>query len=144
MLLSTEIGNKTVTLQCRDELEPYAAGFLNDLRKTFAPQSERLKHGFRIQWGWGPLCLMDRTPDLLLCEPNFRGNPFLEWSNDVSTTLTVLLQQVDFLRSIDFPLPTPSRRGLTTRSFCQKAVCPISASISSASRLPKKATRAGP
>jgi hypothetical protein len=103
MLLAREIGDKTVMLQCRDDLEPQADGFLNYLKRTFGPQSEQLKPGFKIQFGWSMLCLRDRTPDLLLCEPNFRGNPFQEWSDDVSTTLTVLAEQAAFLRSIEFP-----------------------------------------
>ena len=103
MLLAREIGDKTVMLQCHDDLQPQANDMLGLLKRDFTPQSERLKHGFKIQYGFSMLCLMERTPDLLLCEPNFRGNPFLERSNDVSTTLTVLLQQVDFLRSIEFP-----------------------------------------
>lgn len=103
MRLAREIGDKTVMLQCRDDLEPQASDMLGHLERTFTSQSERLKHGFKIQWGWSVLCLMDRTPDLILCEPNFRGNALLEWNDDVSTTITVLLQQVGFLRSIEFP-----------------------------------------
>jgi hypothetical protein len=103
MLLAEEIGNKRVILQCRDDLAPQGGDILKEIRRTFTPQSERLKHGFTIQWGWSVLCLRDRTPDLILCEPSFRGNPFVEWSDDVTTTLAVLSMQVAFLRSIDFP-----------------------------------------
>jgi hypothetical protein len=103
MLLAEEIGNKRVILQCRDDLAPQGGDILKEIRRTFTPQSERLTHGFTIQWGWSVLCLRDRTPDLILCEPSFRGNPFVEWSDDVTTTLAVLSMQVAFLRSIDFP-----------------------------------------
>jgi hypothetical protein len=103
MLLAREIGEKTVTLQCRDDLEPQADGLLGHLKRTFTPHSEQLKHGFKIQFGWSVLCLLDRTSDMLICEPNFRGNPFQQWSDDVSTTLAVLSEQVGFLRSIAFP-----------------------------------------
>jgi hypothetical protein len=103
MLVGEEIGDKTVMLQCRDDLEPYANDILGEIKRTFTPQSERLKHGFTIQFGWSMLCLQDRMPDLLLCEPNFLGNPLLEWNDDVSTTLTVLCKQVRFLASIVFP-----------------------------------------
>lgn len=103
MLLTEDIGDKTVMLQCRDDLEPQAGEILGELKRNFASQSERLKHGFKVQFGWSVLCLMERAPGLVLCEPNFRGNPLAEWNDDVSTTLVVLTQQVSFLRSIALP-----------------------------------------
>lgn len=103
MWFSTEIGERTVALQCRDNLEPQANGILGHLRKIFSSQSGQLKDGLKIQWGWSELCIRDRGPDLVLCEPNYRENPFMEWNDDVSTTIAVLLQQAGFLRSIEFP-----------------------------------------
>lgn len=103
MRFSTEIGARTVTLQCRDDLEAQANGVLRHLRQTFSAQSERLKDGFKIQYGWSVLCIRDEVPDLILCEPNFRSNPFMEWNGDISTTLAVLLHQAAFLHLIEFP-----------------------------------------
>jgi len=50
MRFSTEIGDKTVTLQCRDDLEPQANDILGLLKRTFTSQSERLKDGLKIQY----------------------------------------------------------------------------------------------
>jgi hypothetical protein len=103
MRLTRDIGAKTLTLQCRDDLEPQAEGMLAYLKREFTHHDQRLKDGFTIQFGWSFLRLRDRASDLLICEPNYRGDPFQQWSEDVSATLKFSAEQAGFLRSIAFP-----------------------------------------
>src|SRR5215469_15189545 len=95
---STVIGAKTVVAQCHEILEAQAKWLLDYLKKKFSLASDQLQDGFKIQVGWSILCLVQKDNGLLLCEPNYRENPFQNWKDDITDTLTVQAQQNHILQ----------------------------------------------
>jgi hypothetical protein len=98
MRLTTRIGSKLVAVNCQGALRPQCKWLLGYLRETFSPKVEQLRDGFKLQVGWSTLCLREQDGELLVCEPDYRGDPFTRWHDDITSTLTVQAQQNDILK----------------------------------------------
>lgn len=98
---SARINGRDVVVQCADSLHQQAS-FLLDLIKGIEKEKGPgfLKDGTRLQIGWSILTLRTRGSELLVCEPDFDGNPSQSTRDDVSSTLLVQAQQSDFLRGL--------------------------------------------
>src|SRR5262249_35465056 len=71
--------------------------FLNYLQETFGDDPDKLKNGFKIQLGWSILSLQERNSELVVCEPDYRKNPFEDWHDDITCTLKVQAEQNEIL-----------------------------------------------
>jgi hypothetical protein len=99
--LKAQIGTKTIFVNCDEDLRPQGEWLLAYLRKTFGNDPGPLRDGFKIQVGWSILCLRQQEAGLVVCEPNYRGNPFVEWHDDISCTLQVQMEQNELLEVLD-------------------------------------------
>jgi hypothetical protein len=52
-----------------------------------------LADGARIPLGWAQLSVRAHGEDLVLCEPRFAGDPFVEVDEDITQTLAILVEQ---------------------------------------------------
>jgi hypothetical protein len=69
--------------------------------ERFAAQRPLLA-GARMRFGWSLLTLgTDTQGGLLVCEPNFAGNPLTELRSSIATTLEVLAQQVRLMHRLE-------------------------------------------
>jgi len=95
--LSERIHGRDIVVQCEDYLHRQAV-FLVDLLKQTQP--ELIGEGNRLRVGWSILTFRSRDDELLVCEPDFSGNPFESTRDDVTWTLLVLARQQDCLRDL--------------------------------------------
>ncbi len=94
-----QAGSVTLIANCADELREQANWLLATIKKLHE-QGTPLDDARRIQFGWALLTLKRRDGEIVLCEPNYAGNPFSDVVEDVTRTLWVQAQQVDVLRSL--------------------------------------------
>lgn len=93
---SLEVGpDTTVTVECSDALGLQAEWLLSTVAKLAGRKP--LHDGSTIDVGWAVLSIMKRDHELVLCEPDFGGDPFHSQHPDVTVTLMVLSQQKDVL-----------------------------------------------
>jgi len=104
----SDIGGKTVVAQCHEVLATQAQWLLEYLKKKFSLESDKLKDGFKIQVGWSILCFLERDGELVLAEPNYQENPFQDWRDDITDTLTVQAQQNHILQLLGITDSTPA------------------------------------
>jgi hypothetical protein len=93
MKLQRRIGPFDVVVECRDDLRDQAAGLLNKLAELNA-KGPALRDGTVVQFGWAPLKLREQGNALVVCEPDFGGDPFHDYVPTVDTTLRILSEQV--------------------------------------------------
>jgi hypothetical protein len=103
-----QIGSKTVVAQCHEVLEVQVQWLLEYLKKKFDLESDKIKDGFKMQVGWSILCFVERDSELILCEPNYQENPFQDWRDDITDTLTVQAQQNHILQLLGIAESTPA------------------------------------
>src|SRR5262245_11184262 len=106
--LTAQIGTKTVIVKCDDETLAQGEWLLDYLRRTFGDKSGELRDGFKIEFGWTILCLRQEDAGMIVCEPNYRGNPFAEWHEDVSCSLRVQGEQLEILELADVKIGAPA------------------------------------
>jgi len=93
------IGSTTVIVECGDDLRPQAEGLLGKLAELHE-RGPALRDGTTIEFGWAPLRLRAADGGLLVCEPDFDGNPWQDWAPTVDRTLRVLSGQVALLNTL--------------------------------------------
>jgi hypothetical protein len=87
------IGDVDLVARCDDAFATQAGSLLEAVA-SFQSQGKRLADGVHVQFGWSLLTLRRRGGDLVVCEPDFDGDPFHEIREDVTCTLRVLMGQV--------------------------------------------------
>jgi hypothetical protein len=92
-------GQITLAVHCEDSLGQQAKSLLAVLM-PLGGQGKGLADGVTVQFGWSVLTLRQDGSELVVCEPDFGGNPFTSVREDVSSTLTVLTQQTDVLNCL--------------------------------------------
>jgi hypothetical protein len=96
--LDVQIGANTITVCCDGVLRPQAEWLLEYIRKTFGADKGKLRDGFKLQVGWSILSLREQNGELVISEPNYYGDPFTEWHDDISCTLRVQTEQNAILK----------------------------------------------
>lgn len=86
------ISRPQFNLNCEDVLAPQGE-WLADCISSLNDQGNTLREGVTMQIGWSVLKLINRNGALWLCEPNFSGNPFVDFRPDTSATLRVLFSK---------------------------------------------------
>jgi hypothetical protein len=110
---TSKIGNNTIVVQCATHLEKQAEHLLKTLSKTNT-QNENIAEVIAKQIASFGLVLHKQGCELLVCEPDFWGDPFNNVREDISCSLTILAKQNKILSIIGV-------KGLST-SFQQKIV----------------------
>ena len=78
--------------RCAPELALHAESLLQ-LLGELESCGPALADGARIPLGWAQLSVRAQGDDLVLCEPRFAGDPFVEVHEDITQTLAVLVEQ---------------------------------------------------
>jgi len=103
-----QIGSKTVVAQCHEVLEIQVQWLLEYLKRKFSVESDKIVDGFKIQVGWSILCFTEKDSEFIICEPNYQGNPFHEWRENITDTLTVQAQQNHIMQLLGIAESAPS------------------------------------
>ena len=101
--LARIIGGQTVHLVCAPGQEGMAQEILTSLERLAAQRP--LAEGTRVRFGWSLLTVCaegegDRESGLLVCEPDFAGNPFTSVRPRVDITLDVLERQARLINRL--------------------------------------------
>lgn len=72
-----------------------------DIVTNFKNQPPGIEDGVTIQLGWTLLKFIKIDGELILCEPDYYGNPFKDFKPDISTSLWALASQIDFVTGLD-------------------------------------------
>src|SRR5687768_11008470 len=86
------IGKFNVVAVCAEDLEEQAIGLLTKLDEL-NEIGPAIQDGTTIMFGWSLLTLRGSVDELLICEPDFDGNPFHDYLPQVEHTLRILIQQ---------------------------------------------------
>ena len=97
MIVKRLIGSAVVGIEAERDLRSQSE-FLLDLVAASLAEGLKLEDGVRVEVGWSVLTLRQaRDGEFVLYEPNFDGDPFTQLRSDLTTTLTVIAAQNDFL-----------------------------------------------
>lgn len=97
---TAKIGGNTVAVRCSTSLGIQAELLLGLFHRLWM-QGVPIEAGKKIQLGWSILSFRQEGPGLLVvCEPDFSRNPFLDMRDDVSCTLGVQQAQNTFAKQI--------------------------------------------
>lgn len=108
------IGTTVVTVRCDELLAPQAEWLLSLLGRLF-DQGVAIAAGRRFEFGWSMLIFKrDSDGGLVVCEPDFSTNPFLDVRDDLSCTLGIQEAQNAIARRL--------RLSITPASFQDKVV----------------------
>jgi hypothetical protein len=69
------IGDVELVARCDDAFAPQARSLLEAVASSHG-QGKGLADGVAVQFGWSVLTLRGRGDELLVCEPDFAGDPF--------------------------------------------------------------------
>ncbi len=96
--ISRVIEGTRLVVACARELQPLAGDVLSTFERI-ARSEGGLRPGLRLRFGWSRLVLQPHDNDaLIVCEPDFGGDPLRDVRPRVDTTLSVLADQTRLLR----------------------------------------------
>jgi hypothetical protein len=96
--IARDIGGRRVVVACARELQPLAGDVLTTFERL-ARSEGGLRPDLRVRFGWSRLVLRPHDDDaLIVCEPDFGGDPLRDVRPRVDTTLSVLADQAGVLR----------------------------------------------
>ncbi len=90
--LKLQVGARTLVARCDPSLHIQAESVLR-LFGDLGATGTLLQDGARIPLGWSQLSLRARDGQLVICEPHFDGDPLAELREDITRTLSVLVDQ---------------------------------------------------
>lgn len=93
------IGTFRILVHCAPDLDRQAESLLDKLQEL-NQRGPALKEGTTIEFGFSLLRLQRDAENLVVCEPDFEGDPLVDWIPQVDTTLQVLTEQVTLLRRV--------------------------------------------
>ena len=99
MRYQRRIGQINVVAVCAEDLEEQAIGLLTKLDEL-NEIGPAIQDGTTIMFGWSLLTLRGSVDELVICEPDFDGDPFHDYLPQVEYTLRILIQQVALLKLI--------------------------------------------
>jgi hypothetical protein len=106
MIYQQQIDRQILIAECKDSLAPV----VQEVFQCFAElaQSGHILHpGTTMQFGWSRLVLQSNAEDapgsLRVCEPEYFSDPFTGHNLTLDITLSVLCEQVGWLRELDVP-----------------------------------------
>jgi len=96
--VSRTIGARRVALACAPSRQPLAEDLLATLARI--ADHDPLRAGMTVRFGWSVLTLRDDGDDLVVCEPDFAGDPLHDQHPGADTTLEVLAGQAALVRRV--------------------------------------------
>ncbi|MEO8706155.1 MAG: hypothetical protein ABI867_39360 [Kofleriaceae bacterium] len=96
--LTLPLGARVIAT-CDPSLDFEARSVLQ-LFEEFESTGSPILDGRSIPFGWSQLSVHARGDDLILCEPRFDGDPFVEVSDDITQTLSVLVDQAALVQRL--------------------------------------------
>ena len=90
------VGETALVVRCDSSLATQAEWLLRTVAKVL--EAAQFKEGMTIQVGWTRFSLRTQAGRVLVCEPNFHGNPFAASSIDVTVSLAVLSAHDDMIQ----------------------------------------------
>jgi hypothetical protein len=93
------VGDIELVACCDDAFARQAQSLLEAVA-SFRGEGKGLADGVTIQFGFSLLTLRQQGDQLLICEPDYDGDPFADIRPDVTRTLAVLTGQVAVLRRL--------------------------------------------
>jgi len=110
-----------MVVQCAAHLKEQAEWLLKTLNKLQVP-GKVFDSGVKEQIGWSTLTLQKRGSELLVCEPDFWGDPFRNIREDVTCTLTIFAKQSKVLSILGIEgVPTTFEEKITLSPKCLDA-----------------------
>ena len=92
MKLQRNLERYTLSANCEEDLRPQAESVLEKLAELDRG-GPRLQDGTQIRFGWSLFRLKAEGEILVVCEPDFVGNPLLNFIPSIDTTVRVLRDQ---------------------------------------------------
>src|SRR5437016_1403971 len=89
---SRRVGDLELVATCDDTFARQAESLLAAVA-SFHGKGKGLADGVTVQFGFSVLALRRRGNELLVCEPDYGGDPFTQTRDDVTCTLAVLTAQ---------------------------------------------------
>ncbi|MEW6738041.1 MAG: hypothetical protein AB1489_42585 [Acidobacteriota bacterium] len=118
---SLKTADNTIVVQCAAHLKEQAEWLLNMLN-SIQSKGKILTDGVKEQIGWSLLTLQKRGSELLVCEPDFWGDPFNNIRADITCTLTILAKQNKVLSILGIEgVPTSFQEKITLLPKCLQA-----------------------
>jgi hypothetical protein len=99
MRFEREIEDFFVVAQCKEDLAIQASALLSKLEQLHR-QGPALHPGTVVQFGWSRLVLEAEDKNLVVCEPDFDGDPFHHTVPEVDRTLRVVSEQAGICRLV--------------------------------------------
>ncbi|HEX6397583.1 MAG TPA: hypothetical protein VFZ95_09180, partial [Steroidobacteraceae bacterium] len=98
--LKSSKASKPVEVRCEDNLREQGQ-WLADTIADFEARGRNLDDGVAVEVGWTSFVLR-RQPEgsLRVCEPDYGADPFKTLRPEVTTSLTVLVAQMDLVRAM--------------------------------------------
>jgi len=97
--VSRMLCSRTVTVVCPRTQEPMADDLLDVLGRI--AEKDPPRPGLRVRFGWSILTLREQADGgLIVCEPDFDGDPLREVRPRIDTTLEVLARQTALVRRV--------------------------------------------
>jgi hypothetical protein len=92
------IGGRKMTAGCAAERQRLAEDLLTAIER--ASKRTGIREGMRIRFGWSVLTLEPEGEGLIVCEPDFDGDPLRAVRPGVDTTLDVTARQAALLKRV--------------------------------------------
>lgn len=99
-MFQRKIGEYTVVVQCLEDLAIQATALLSKLEQLHSI-GPALRPGTVVQFGWSRLTLELDGNNLIVCEPDYDGDPFHHTVPVVDRTLRVIMDQAFICRSLN-------------------------------------------
>ncbi len=99
MRFERQIEDFLVVAQCGEDLVIQAQALLSKLEELHR-QGPALHSGTVVQFGWSRLVLEGEDDSLVVCEPDFDGDPFHHTVREVDRTLRVVSEQAGICRLV--------------------------------------------
>lgn len=98
------VGATPLIVRC-DESLARQADWLFGLLQKLSIQGVPIEAGRRIEFGWSMLSFRsDQKGGLVVCEPDFSSNPFMQVRDDISCTLEIQERQNALAKRLDITL----------------------------------------
>ena len=92
------IGDKVVVVQAEHELKMQVQSLFRIFETI---EREKWTDGFSIQIGWSNFIVSVKNEEYYILSPDYSGNPFEDYTEDLTLALWAQLEQVHFLRKLN-------------------------------------------
>jgi hypothetical protein len=92
------IGDKVVVVQAEYELKMQVQSLFRIFETI---EREKWTDGFSIQIGWSNFIVSVKNEEYYILSPDYSGNPFEDYTEDLTLALWAQLEQVHFLRKLN-------------------------------------------